>query len=236
MAMHGRSLWLGMLAGALCMAAAWYFYPGFGQSQVRSGVVAAEVPVVIRTEGGLLEVATVKATERFSRSDTREFGGLSLGTTVSHIQAPAYYRYQIGLAKSWQAVLKDNKQLVVQAPALQPSLPVALDMAALQSRTENGWARMNREENLAALQQSIGPELARRAMSSAYLELAREPARKTIEEFVRQWVVREKARVADSGGLLSNRNPALPAALEIRVVFPDEAGALVPEAAASAAD
>lgn len=209
------------MAGALCIAAVGYFYSWFG-STVQTRTVAMEVPVIIRTEGGLLEVATVKALERFSRSDSREFWGLSLGTTVSHIQAPAYYRYQVALAKNWQVTLYDNQRLVVQAPAIRASLPVALDMAGLQSRTQNGWARMNREENLAALQQSIGPELDRRAASSAYLEMAREPARKTIEEFVRQWVVQEQTRSAGLGNLLLKRNPALPASLAIDVVFPDE--------------
>lgn len=223
-----RSVWLAMLAGALGVAALWFWLSSANQP-TRPGVLTADVPVVIRTQGGLLEVAAVKATERFSRSDSREFWGLPLGTTVSHIQAPAYYRYQIPLAKDWQAVLQGNQRLVVQAPALQPSLPVALDMAQLQSYTQNGWGRMNREENLAALQLSIGPELARRAVSGVYLEMAREPARKTIEEFVRQWVLQEKSRNPSGalGGLggLAKANPALPAGFEVKVIFPDEQAA-----------
>lgn len=213
-----RSVLLGVLVGAFCVAALWFWLSG-ANSKIRPAVLTTDVPVVIRTQGGLLEVAAVKATERFSRSDTREFWGLSLGTTVSHIQAPAYYRYQIALAKDWQAVLQGNKRLVVHAPALQPSLPVALDMALMQSYTQNGWGRMNREENLASLQQSIGPELARRAVSSAYLEMAREPARKTIEEFVRQWMLQEKAS-----------NSPLPAGLEVKIIFPDEEAAAAAKA------
>src|SRR5436189_2950137 len=48
--------------------------------------------IVMRTPGGLLEVARIKAYERFSRSDQRMlFGVLDLGTTVSDIEVAALY-------------------------------------------------------------------------------------------------------------------------------------------------
>ena len=50
--------------------------------EVRSSIVAPEKPVVMRTRGGLLEVATVRALERFTREDSRDFWGIDLGTTL----------------------------------------------------------------------------------------------------------------------------------------------------------
>ena len=50
--------------------------------EVRSSIVAPEKPVVMRTRGGLLEVATVRALERFNREDSRDFWGIDLGTTL----------------------------------------------------------------------------------------------------------------------------------------------------------
>ena len=50
--------------------------------EVRSSIVAPETPVVMRTRGGLLEVATVRALERFTREDSRDFWGIDLGTTL----------------------------------------------------------------------------------------------------------------------------------------------------------
>ncbi len=50
--------------------------------EVRSSIVAPEKPVVMRTRGGLLEVATVRALERFTREDSRDFWGIDLGATL----------------------------------------------------------------------------------------------------------------------------------------------------------
>lgn len=178
------------LAVALAGWAVWKLNPLSGRTD--TAVIATEVPVIIRTEGGLLEVATVRAQERFSRVDAKEIWGIPLGTTVSHIQAPAYYRYQIELAPEWRVVIR-GKTCFVQAPAIKPSLPVAFDTSALQKYSQNGWARFNAQENLAALERSISTELESRARSDTYRLLATPPARQTVEEFVRKWLLKEQA-------------------------------------------
>lgn len=179
-----------VVVAALMAWAGWHYFPRTG-SRIETTVVAPEVPVVIRTEGGLLEVATVIAQERFTRSDTRQFWGIHLGTTVSHIQAPVHYRYHIALAKEWHVVIR-GKTCIVQAPAIKPSLPVAFDTSAMQMYTHNGWARLNKQDNLAALAQSITPELEKRALSAGYQQLVVEPARQTVREFVMQWLIKEQ--------------------------------------------
>ena len=202
-----RPAGMAVLIAVLAAWAAWYFHAGKG-TRVETTVSAPEVPVVIRTEGGLLEVATVKAQERFTRSDTREFWGIHLGTTVSHIQAPVHYRYHIALAKEWRVVIR-GKTCIVQAPPIKPSLPVAFDTSAMQMYTHNGWARLNKHENLAALARSMTPELEKRALSPAYRQLVTEPARQTVREFVMQWLVKEQKW---------SRDPAY----TVEVLFPGE--------------
>ena len=177
------------LAVVLTSWVVWRLYPF--SSRIDTRVIATEVPVIIRTEGGLLEVATVRALERFSRVDAKELWGIPMGTTVSHIQAPAYYRYQIEMAKEWRVVIR-GKTCFVEAPAIRPSLPVAFDTSAVQKYSQNGWARFNARENLASLELSITKELEVRARSDAYRRLAMPPARQTVEEFVRKWLLKEK--------------------------------------------
>ena len=206
---------LAVVLVALMAWAGWHFYPAT-TTRIETSVVAPEVPVVIRTEGGLLEVATVIAQERFTRSDTREFWGIHLGTTVSHIQAPVHYRYHIALAREWQVVIR-GKTCIVQAPAIKPSLPVAFDTSAMQMYTHNGWARLNKQDNLAALAQSMTPELEKRALSAGYQQLVIEPARQTVREFVMQWLIKEQkwsrepgytVEVLFPGEVLQTRPPA----------------------------
>lgn len=181
-------LWL--VAILALAGAAWYLIP-HQSAKVDTTIMATEVPVVMRTPGGLLEVATVKAHERFSRSDTREFWGIFLGTTVSQIQVPVHYRYHIELAPEWTVIIK-GKTCTVVAPPIKPSLPVAFDTTQLETYSENGWARLNKHENLEDLQRSMTPELAKRAVAPSYLQLATEPARQTVREFVTKWLIKEQ--------------------------------------------
>lgn len=182
------------IAAALAALLAWYLYSMVGKpiaTTTETSVIASETPVVMRTAGGLLEVATVKATERFTRKDTREFWGIDLGTTVSQIQAPVVYRYHIQLAREWQFTIKD-KTCLVHAPDLRPSLPVAFDTAGMQKYSQSGWARFNKDVNLTLLERSITRELQSRAESPNYLQLVREPARATVKEFVTKWLLEEQ--------------------------------------------
>ena len=158
--------------------------------EVRSSIVAPEKPVVMRTKGGLLEVATVRALERFTREDSRDFWGLDLGTTVSQIQVPVTYRFHIEMAREWPIEVR-GRTAVARAPAIKPSLPAAFDTTLMEKYTKAGWARFNKEENLAALERSMTPTLAERASGDAYRGLAEDAARRTIAEFITTWLLKE---------------------------------------------
>ena len=177
--------------------------------EVRSSIVAPEKPVVMRTRGGLLEVATVRALERFTREDSRDFWGIDLGTTVSQIQVPVTYRFHIEMAREWPIEVR-GLTAIARAPAIKPSLPVAFDTTLMEQYTRAGWARFNKEENLEALQRSMTPTLAARASGDAYRGLAEEAARRTIAEFITIWLLKETEW---------RRDPAH----KVVVLFPDEA-------------
>lgn len=188
-----------LLAAAGLLAAAWFaadrFAPSFMSSlflsrEVDGSVRAAGIPVVMRTAGGLLEVATVTADEHFTRRDVMRVWGVSLGETVSEVRVPVTYRFHIALAREWVVTLEGNRA-VVRAPELEASLPVAFDTGAMRKTTTNGWARFNKDENLAAAERAMSAELADRARSPQYLALVRDDARRTIAEFVTRWLLTE---------------------------------------------
>jgi hypothetical protein len=186
-----------LVAAAASLAAAWIvaerlrLWPAsFFSSQVDRSVRAVGIPVVMRTPGGLLEVATVTADEHFTRRDVMRVWGVSLGETVSEVRVPVTYRFHIELAREWVVTL-DGTRAIVSAPELEPSLPVAFDTGAMRRTTKNGWARFNKDENLAAAERAITTELEGRAGSPRYLALVREDARRTIVEFVSRWLLTE---------------------------------------------
>jgi hypothetical protein len=150
----------------------------------------AERVVVMPTAGGQLEVATVRVRETFTRSDARLlFDFLDLGTTVSEVRVDATYRFHIGMQKAWPLRIV-GKTCLVQAGAVQPTLPVAYDSGTLERRTSSGWARFNKAENLEALEGSLTESLAERA--PLYRAQAQEAGRQVVAEFVTAWLLREQ--------------------------------------------
>lgn len=180
-----------LTAAAVALGIGWVAHRLDGDTrEVRSTIVAPEKPVVMRTKGGLLEVATVRALERFTREDSRDFWGLDLGTTVSQIQVPVTYRFHIEMAREWPIEIR-GRTAIARAPAIKPSLPVAFDTTLMEKYTRAGWARFNKEENLEALERSMTPTLAERAAGDAYRGLAEDAARKTLAEFITIWLLKE---------------------------------------------
>lgn len=146
------------------------------------------------TDGNILEVATAESPERFSRtSNVAMFGRVLPGTTtVSEITVPATYRFHIDLNDEWNLVA-DGKRLLVMAPAVRPSLPVAFDTAKVQKKTQSGWARWDGADNLAALEKEITGKLAERASQPATIEKIRDEGRSAVAQFVRKWLLDKEA-------------------------------------------
>lgn len=145
-------------------------------------------------DGNILEIATAEATEKFSRKTAVAMFGtnLPLGTTVSEITIPATYRYHIDLNGNW-FLTSDGNRLLVLAPRVQPSLPVAFDTAKVEKKTKSGWARWDGSENLEALEKSVTSKLAIRAAQEEAIQKARDAGREGVAEFVKTWLLSEDA-------------------------------------------
>lgn len=153
-------------------------------------VTRLDEPVVMRTNGGLLEVSTITATEIFTQGTAHyvPIFNIPLGQTFSEIRAQATYRYHVALAHEWKFMRHDN-EFVVIAPPVKPSLPVAINTATLQAQANGTWSFLTGNSQMSALQKTITEALAKKATLPQYIGLQRESARKTVTEFVQKWVL-----------------------------------------------
>ena len=161
---------------------------GFFTGEVKH-TVANVLLEIQRTHGDNLEVASPTTTmETFTRADSRMvgWGKIYLGTTVTEIKVPASYRFHVKLSEMKDAKL-DGNVLIITAPEIRPSLPVAFDTAGMEKKSDSGWARFDGADQLAEMEKSISAGLGERATKQ--VEVVREVARKDIEEFVQKWIV-----------------------------------------------
>ena len=170
---------------------------GAALARFRQGIITTTfteaLPTLSRDPGGRLDLGALTVTETISRSDQRTtaWGWVDLGTTVAEIRVPATYRYYLRLRDAWQLDVTSNI-CVVRAPAIHASLPPAINTAALEKHSSSGWARFDAAEQLAALEQDLTPILVRYAGDPRHQAAVREQCRRTVAEFVRDWLLREK--------------------------------------------
>ncbi len=163
----------------------------FRQAHITETFTSA-LPKLARTPGGNLELATSTSTETLTRADERTIAWdmIYLGKTVSEISVPVTYRFHLQLRDPWKLEVVGNT-CIVRAPAIRPSLPPAIHTEGMRKHSEAGWARFDAREQMAELERSITPRLTRLAGDPRRLALVREECRKTVAEFVRDWLLRE---------------------------------------------
>ena len=145
--------------------------------------------VAFRTKGGSLQTNGFTKTEIFKKSK-----GSFLGTTASEIRLDATYRYEIELRSNWNIYIDDKRNLAfVIAPALRPQLPVAVDSKSVYEATSSGWGRFNKWGQLQDLRKETSLQLKELAQSPAYMEASRVKARVTVEEFVIDWLLKNRS-------------------------------------------
>lgn len=203
---RNRFLSFGGLAGIALLVAAGYGVFKFEQaSHFVRGLVGTRAPtvtevltsgetIVMRTPGGTLEVARIKAYETIKRTSpgTPIFWGLiDTGTTVSEIDVPVLFRYHVPLAREWP-IRCSREVCVVRAEAIAPTLPPAIYTDEMRKRTASGWARFDKSANLEALERSLTQELGARATSPRNLDAASDAGRRTIKEFVQTWLLKSR--------------------------------------------
>ena len=191
---------------------AWLWPPGDGRAPRPDGTVGAGRLEPFRIPGGTLHTNGFVKTEELRRDD-----GSWRGTTSSAIRLDATYRYEIELRSRWNYYIDDvRKTALIVAPPFKPELPVAVDSRTVQEWTSSGWGRFDKWDRLQALRQEISPYLAGKASSKAYRDIARGAARKTVEEFVSDWLLKTNRTPADSRYI-------------VKVYFADESDIPLPE-------
>ncbi|MBN2714040.1 MAG: hypothetical protein JXR97_16595 [Planctomycetes bacterium] len=140
-----------------------------------------------------LEVASCKVLETLSKEDEKKilWDNFSLGKTASEIRVSVTYRYHVPLNGYWQLEQSSQTCLVV-APKIAPTLPPAIHTDTMEKKTDEGWLRFNGEDQMSELEKSITPALSGFAADDKHINLVREQCRKSIAEFVRNWLLREE--------------------------------------------
>lgn len=183
---------------------------GDSERRLESWAASLDQVEVMRTEGGLLQVSTIRSPEYFKAVKPHDLLGLDLGATTTHIRVPATFQYHIELAREWKVRVRPDGTVIVIAPAIQPTLPVAIDTARLERQAEGRWSLFTGTAELEALQRTVTRTLAEKAGSAGYLAFQREAARQTVAEFVRRWLLTQERWKATRGAT-------------VRVFFADEA-------------
>ena len=170
----------------------------------------SSLPKVDSAGSGNLELATIEVTETFRRTDERWalWDTIPLGTIETEIRTPVTYRYHLRLDDSWRLEVFDHT-CIVYAPRIHPTQPPAIHTEGIERRVDEGWLRFDGEEQMAALEKSITPRLRQLAGDPRHIELIREQSRKTVAEFVRNWLLTEDHWREDRFRV-------------IQVIFPDE--------------
>ncbi len=151
-----------------------------------------DIPVITSTHGNVLELASSTSTETFRRQDSlNSFWDLVyVGTTTVEIRVPVTFRYHILLSDPWRLAAKGNV-CFVYAPQFRPTLPPAINTGLMEKQGENGWARFDKTQQLDELERDMTGMLVRRAESPAHLNLVREQCRKSVGEFVKNWLIQK---------------------------------------------
>ena len=167
----------------------WWFNGGDGDARLPRKPLNGDTLKVFRVPGGTLSTSGLTKTETLSKSDKSDWWR---GTTSSVMRVDATYRYEVELRSDWSFELDEVRKVAfVVAPRLKPQLPVAIDTKTLQEETNSGWARFDKWDHLAELRKELSPFLEKKANSSDYIDLVRGEARRTVEEFVTDWIIKE---------------------------------------------
>ncbi len=162
--------------------------PGFREEQITETFLSSVLEVT-GTQGGTLEVSTATSTERFERhKENLIWNFIPWEPTISEIVVPATYRYHIDLNGKWD-ISVDEERIIVVAPKIEPSLPVAFDTAGMKKKTLSSWQSLDKQGNLEELEKAITSRLNLRAASPENIKQVREESRRSVAMFVKNWLL-----------------------------------------------
>ncbi|NEX95223.1 hypothetical protein [Caulobacter sp. 17J65-9] len=152
-----------------------------------------DTPVVIRTNGGLLEVVKVRYPRPVNLTNMFVVLGIDVPFCKEHASytVDAHITYRVRLAKHWSADYR-NQRLFVKAPKLEPATPVAFDTRGLKG-TLSKCALAPGLGTQADLLRRVSSLLEADAKNPKYVDFARDHgARDTVREFVQKWLITQK--------------------------------------------
>lgn len=152
-----------------------------------------DFPVVMRTNGGLLEVATLKHRRTFNLTNEITILGFPMPfckETASYT-VDTYITYRVRLAQRWVAEFK-QQHLYVTAPPLEPSLPVAFDTSRMRA-TIKSCSLVPSMDTQNDLLRRISGRLKQDALDPRRIAFVKDHgARDTVREFVQKWLISQK--------------------------------------------
>ena len=190
---HRTSLTLAAVVLAAVLGA-WYQWGGFATRGEAVDTLDPARVEFIRTPGGFLQVGEMRKVEEFGWQTTWAcpFVDCSkLPKTISKVRVKAQYVYRIPLAEQWR-LEPEGDRYKLTVPPLQLQRPVAFDTGSMEILTTeqsvfSPGAAPNRENAV----RHLGPELAQRGASLAYMDAQRQNAERTVVEFARKWMLEQ---------------------------------------------
>lgn len=188
-----------LLSALVLLAAAGGAWYGLRPATVQQSVEVLDPArvVVVRTEGGYLQVSELRKPEEFAWQTSWSCPLVdcsALPKTKSTITATAVYVYRLPLAAEWRLEPKADHYLLT-VPSLELQTPVALDTAGLKLNTEQSILSPSAAPNRELLLQKLGPELAKRGSRPDYLRMQQSAAEATVREFAHKWMQRDKQKI-----------------------------------------
>lgn len=180
-----------------------YLYGKYRTSQaMMDNYMVGDKYRVVRTVGGMLEVATVIKPETFEwkTSWTCPVRCQTLPASISKVSGVAHYSYRIALADHWVLEKKDQKTYVLKVPRLELKTPVAIDLATVRV-VSAGSLLAPSGPGQTAMQTQMQPLVNERGQSPDYLAAQKEKATKTVQEFALKWL-RERDAVLPEGAVI----------------------------------
>ncbi|MEN9842925.1 MAG: hypothetical protein RLZZ612_754 [Pseudomonadota bacterium] len=180
--------------------AAGYYYGSY--RTLEPEILIGEKYRVVRTPGGMLEVATFQKQETFAWQvewDCPLNMCNFLPSSRSEISGVAHYTYRIPLAEYWvlEKLSHDPLRYQLKVPKLEAQLPVTVVLSTIRiSNSGSVFAPSGPTQQ--KMQNYMQPQMAKRALSAAYVQAQQADATKTIVEFARKWMRDGDVKLPDS--------------------------------------
>jgi hypothetical protein len=200
-------VWASVVVVAL-LAPIWFFKEMRQENRADAAALASGVSQVFRQdvthhfvssvsevgEGRLLELAKLQTQETMTQTLTRSWLGFAAESTV-RIEAPVIYRFGVRWDTGWEVtVAGDSTSMVclVDAPALEPFQPPAIDTSGLRLSSREEFLAPSTKSSQEAMLRRFTPHVRELANTPEYRAIVRELARRTLVDYVQQWLLRSQ--------------------------------------------